>query len=106
MEAVGRRGRGARSKAPVVPERGRETRPLSFFFLALTLALAGVFSSPAFTIGDVRELFFDSVADARQHGISPTSGARATIGHTAPLEGKAMNTPPCLSEAKSRQECR
>ena len=106
MQALGRRRSGAQSAAPVVPERGRATRPLSFFFLALTLALAGVFSSPSFTIHDIPEVFsLDSDEDAAEHGISPASGGGSTVPHTAPLEGKAMKTPSCVSEARARQEC-
>ena len=106
MQALGRRRSGAQSAAPVVPERGRATRPLSFFFLALTLALAGVFSSPSFTIGDITEVFLaGSAMHAAEHGISPASGEGASVGATGSLEGKAMKTPPCLSEARARQEC-
>jgi hypothetical protein len=77
--SVGGRGKGARNSAPVAPERGRATRPLSFFFLALTLALAGVISSPTFNAGDGPEVSLHvQAAPTLPHDFDATSTARDT----------------------------
>ena len=103
---LGRR-REARSFAPAVPERGRATtRPLSFFFLALTLAFAGIFTSPACTTGDTPEVFApDSTAQRIERGFARDPGAGTSMGHSVPLEGEVIKTPACVSEARAGEEC-
>ncbi len=88
----------------MVPERGRGTRPLSFFFLALTLALAGVFSSPPFAIVDTPEVFSPVSASREDGGVANGSRVGSTSGHAAPLESTNVNAP-CRMEAGAPQEC-
>jgi hypothetical protein len=103
---LGRR-RGARSHAPAGPERGRaETRPLSYFFLALTLAFAGIFTSPACTTGDTPEVFSpDSAAQRIERGFARDPGSGTSLGHSVPLEGEIIKLPACVAEAGAGEAC-
>ena len=103
---LGRR-REARSYAPAAPERGRATtRPLSFFYLALTLAFAGIFTSPACTTGDAPEMFSpDSTARRIERGFARDVGSGTSMGHSVPLEGEIIKTPACVPEARAGEEC-
>ena len=100
---LGRR-RGAQSYAPAVPERGRATtRPLSFFFLALTLAFAGVFTSAASTTGDTPELLSpDSTAQRIERGFRRELGPGTSMGHSVPLKEE---TRACVPEARPAEQC-
>jgi hypothetical protein len=105
MHSIMGRGERARSHAPVVRERGRGTRPLSFFFLALTLALAGVISSPAFTIVDAPEVFSPVSAPQGEGGVGGDSSVGSTKGHSAPLEDATLHSSACRTEAGAAQGC-
>jgi hypothetical protein len=104
MHSIVGRGEGARSYAPVVPERGRGTRPLSFFFLALTLALAGVISSPAFTIVDTLEVFSPVSAPQSAGGVGSDSSIGSTNGRSAALEDATFHPSACR-EPEAAQGC-
>ena len=101
----------ARSVAPVVPERGREGRPLfSFSRQALrAVALAALYAiSPGCTSGDARPITSpETVTQQRiERGFAEDLGTAPTLGHSVPVEGEIISTPPCVSEARAGQDCR
>lgn len=91
----------ARSAAPVVPERGRGTRPLSFSLACVTLCLLQGCSS-----ADVAEPYGpDQIKVKIDRGFTGDVGVSPTLGHTLPVEGEVISTPQCVSEAREGKEC-
>lgn len=91
----------ARSAAPVVRERGRGARPLSFF-----LACAVVCLLQGCGTADTTEPYSpDQMKVKIDRGFTGDVGAAPTLGHTVPLEGEIISTPPCVGEAREGKEC-
>ena len=56
---------------------------------------------------DARQSFgTDSVTQQIDMGFSGDVGVAATLGHSVPLEGEIIATPPCVAEARGGQECK
>ena len=91
----------ARKAAPVVPERGRGTRPLSFFLTGVLLCLLQGCST-----ADVTEPYSPDQTKVKiDRGFTGDVGVSPTLGHTVPLEGEVISTPQCVSEAREGKEC-
>jgi hypothetical protein len=74
--------------------------------LALTLAFAGIFTSPACTTGDTPELFApDSTAQRIERGFARDVGSGTSMGHAVPLEGEIIRMPACEPEAGAGEAC-
>jgi hypothetical protein len=73
----------------------------------MTLALAGVFTSPGCTTGDTPDVFsVDRAAQRMERGFAREVGAGATMGHSVPLEGEIIRTPTCVVEARAGEACK
>jgi hypothetical protein len=56
---------------------------------------------------DARQSFgTDSVTQQIDMGFSGDVGIAPTMGHTVPLEGEIISTPPCVPEARAGQDCK
>jgi len=48
----------------------------------------------------------DSLTQQIDMGFTGDLGIAPTMGHSVPLEGEIISTPPCVSETKTGQDCR
>ena len=46
------------------------------------------------------------VRDRIERGFNPDFGVGPTMGHSVPVEGEIISTPPCVAEARGGQECK
>lgn len=91
----------ARNAAPVVPERGRDERPLSLYFACVLLCLLQGCST-----ADTTEPYTpDQVKTRIDRGFTGDVGVAPTLGHSVPVQGEIISTPACVSEAREGKEC-
>ena len=81
---------------------------INVFRAAAVVALLVLLSSQGCASADTRQILSapDSVAQKIDMGFSADVGIGATMGHSVPLEGEILNTPPCVAEARAGEDCK
>jgi hypothetical protein len=72
------------------------------------VALLLLLPSQGCASADTRQISSPESATQQQidRGFTGDLGIGPTMGHSVPLEGEIISTPPCVAEAKAGQECK